>query len=123
MLCHLLIKEWNMGILGVGIANCITHVIIFAVLNLAQYFTEEVCETVQRPDRRVLEGISTYMELGLPNALMLCMEWLVFETMLLLCGLLGVAIQAAQIILNNIYVFFFCLGLGMQSAACTCVGF
>ena len=84
-----------MGIYGVAIVNCITHVIIFAVLNVAHYCTEEVCETWQRPDWRVFEDLTTYMKLGMPIALMLCMEWIVFETMCLLCGLLGVSVQAA----------------------------
>lgn len=102
-----------MGIYGVGIANCITHVLIFIILNTAQYYTEEICETWKAPDRRVFDDLSIYLGLGMPVALMLCLEWMVFETMMLLCGLIGVNVQAAQIILNNIYVFYFCLGLGL----------
>lgn len=82
-----------------------------------------MCETFRRPDRRIFDDLLTYLELGLPVALMLSMEYMVFEAMLLMCGVLGVSVQAAQIILNNIYVFFFCVGLGIQSAVCTCVGF
>lgn len=81
-----------MGIQGVGIVNCITNVIIFVLLSVAQLYTEELCETVRKPDRRVFEDLGTYVELSFPIALMLCMEWLVFETMVLLCGRLGVIV-------------------------------
>ena len=55
--------------------------------------------------------------------MMQVVEWFVFETMLLICGRIDVQTQAAQIIIINIYVILFCLGLGIQSAGCTCVGF
>lgn len=42
--------------------------------------------------------------------------------MLILCGIMGVNVQAAQILMNNCYVYFFCLALGMQSAACSFIG-
>lgn len=75
------------------------------------------------PDHRVFKDLGVYLELGLPIAMMLTMELFVFEAMLLFCGRIDVQTQAAQIIVNSIYVFMFCLGLGIQSAGCTFVGF
>ena len=123
ILCYNLIKEQNLGILGVGLANCLTNIFIFILLVAAHFSTAEIRDTFRMPDRRAFQDFYGYLELGLPISLMLCMEFWVYEVMLLLCGLLSVNIQAAYFIQNNIYVFFFCLAMGMQSAGCTYIGF
>jgi MATE family multidrug resistance protein len=44
------------------------------------------------PDKRVIriEGLIQYFKLGIPSAIMLCLEWWAYETMTIISGLIGV---------------------------------
>ena len=112
-----------MGIKGVGIANTLTNMMIFTFLALVHICVKEIRDTLQWPNKKSFKDLYGYLELGLPISLMLYMEWWMGEVMLMLCGLISVHVQAAYFIENSIYVFYFCLAMGMQSAGCTCVGF
>lgn len=112
-----------MGIVGVGVANSVANILVFSLLITAHYSIDEIKDTVKRPDRRALNDIYPYLELGLPICFMLAMEIWCFEVQCLLCGLISVHTQAALVVTNNLYVFFWCPAMGMQSAGCTCVGF
>lgn len=99
--------------MGVGLANGLCNVIIFICLVTAHFQVDEIKETIRMPDKRVFEGIYSYLELGLPITFMLGMEFWVYECMCLLCGLISVHAQASYILLNNIYIYYFCLAMGM----------
>ena len=62
------------------------------------------------------------MSLGIPSAMMLCLEWWAYEVMTLMSGYIGVKEQAAQIVLMNMIAFMFMFALGLSSAASTTVG-
>ena len=55
-------------------------------------------------DRRVFDfdGIRQYLNIGLPNVILLYMNFWVWELMILLSGLLSVHEQAANIIIMSI---------------------
>lgn len=82
----------------------------------------EISEAVFLPDRRTFRGIGQYLALGIPSAMMLCLEWWAYEIMTLMAGYIGVEVQAAQIVLMNIIAFMFMFALGLSTAACTTVG-
>ena len=74
------------------------------------------------PNKRTISGIDQYLALGIPSAMMLCLEWWAYEIMTLMAGYIGVEVQAAQIVLMNIIAFMFMFALGLSTAACTTVG-
>ena len=61
-----------------------------------------------------LSSLSEYMELGVPSALMLCLEWWVFEIMILMAGFIGVDEQASQFLVIQITDLLLMVAFGFQ---------
>ena len=57
-------------------------------------------------------GIYEYFRLGAPCALMVCLEWWAYQYMMFVCGYIGVAEQAAQILIINMSGLLFMAALG-----------
>lgn len=74
---------------------------------------EEIKEAVQYPNSNTFTGIYEYLSLGIPSAMMLCLEWWAFEAMAIMAGYVGVNEQACMIILLNILGLMFFLSLGL----------
>ena len=62
------------------------------------------------------------MELGIPSAVMLCLEWWAFEFMAIMAGYIGVSEQAAQVIEMNVGPILFMIAVGLRQGASKCVG-
>ena len=59
-----------------------------------------------------LEGIQAYISIGMSSMLLNCLEWWVFELIILICGYIGVQEQAAQIVLDSCFGILFVLVMG-----------
>ena len=108
--------------MGVGYASTISNLTVYLSLLIYSAFIPEISEAVFLPDKKAFYGLSQYMSLGIPSAMMLCLEWWAYEMMTLMAGYLGVNEQAAQIVMLNIIAFMFMFALGLSSAASTVVG-
>lgn len=62
------------------------------------------------------------MALGIPSALMLCLEWWSFEIMILIAGYIGVDEQASQFLVIQITDLLLMVAFGLQQAASSCIG-
>jgi MATE family multidrug resistance protein len=62
------------------------------------------------------------LSLGIPSAMMLCLEWWAFEVMTLLAGYIGVDEMAAQVIIMNVLALVFMIAVGLQQAATCLIG-
>lgn len=74
------------------------------------------------PDRRVFEDLKQYMKIGIPSTVMLCLDWWVWELLILISGWLGTHEQATNIVIMNIILITYMLTMGLEQAACTLVG-
>lgn len=63
-----------------------------------------------------------FLKIGAPCALMVCLEWWVWELQMIWSGWFTVEEQAAQIILMNIAALFYMVSLGFEVAACALIG-
>ena len=52
-------------------------------------FVDEIRQAVQWPDKRIFEDLWPYLKLGLSASLGLFFEWVAFEIMVILSGLIG----------------------------------
>jgi len=111
-----------MGIEGIGYASSISNLSVYMSLIMYTHTTPSIQEAVQMPNARTFQGLYEYLTLGVPLAMMLCLEWWAFEAMVLMSGYIGVDEQATQIILLNIIGLCFFLALGLQQAATSCIG-
>ena len=73
----------------------------------------EIKDAVQWPNKRAFKDIRQYLELGIPSALMVCLEWWAFEVMTLITGYIGVNEQASQVIIINIVAIMYMISLGI----------
>jgi MATE family multidrug resistance protein len=62
------------------------------------------------------------LSLGIPSAMMLCLEWWAFEVMTLLAGYIGVDEMAAQVIIMNVLALVFMIAVGLLQAATCLIG-
>ena len=64
-----------------------------------------------------------YLKIAIPAAMMTCTDWWVFELMIFTSGLFGIYIQAAQIVMMNITMFFYFIALGFGAVSTQLVRF
>lgn len=90
---NIFVVKLEMGITGTGIALIITNTIIFlSQILYSIYLIPEISVCNQWPDSRTynFEGIKSYMRIGFPSMVMTCLDWWVFELMVLMSGWLYV---------------------------------
>ena len=103
----------------------ITQFTLFAVVTLYSNCITQIKEALVFPSMDSLwtfNGYYNYLAIGIPCMVMVCSEWWVHESMVLIAGTLGVDEQASQVILSNISQQIFMLPLGLGFATCTVVG-
>jgi MATE family multidrug resistance protein len=122
VLCYFLVWKMDFEMAGAGIASSISNIMVFASMLLYTSSIDEIKEALFYPDRRTFKDLRKYLKLGIPSALMLCLEWWAFEVMSLICGLIGVEEQAAQVILINIVGIIFMIAMGIQQASSANIG-
>ena len=120
--CYLLIVKWGMGITGASIAICITYSTNFLALACYTGFIDVSERAIWTIDSQAFKDWYGYLKIGIPGALMIILDMWCYEIITLLSGYLSIEATAAQIILNNIQIFFLQLALGISIAASTMIG-
>ena len=69
-----------------------------------------------------IEGLVEYVKLGIPSALMICIEWWSYEFITIISGYISVEAQAAQVVMTNINALIWMIALGLQQASCCYIG-
>lgn len=62
------------------------------------------------------------MKMGIPSIAVILLDWSTFEILTLASGNFGVTSQAAQIILNNIFITLAQIPYGIQSTSTALIG-
>lgn len=91
----LFIEYLNLGIAGTGVSSLLTN-LLGLILNMYMTNSKEGIEEARDVsifDSRVLEktGASMYLQISLPNVVVLMLDWTCFEASSLMAGYLGVA--------------------------------
>lgn len=74
------------------------------------------------PDGKIFNNLGEYFRIGSTLAIMMCLDWWVWELQILVSGLLGVEDQATTIIIMNIILIGYMFATGLESASCTLIG-
>jgi Na+-driven multidrug efflux pump len=85
--------DLDMGIQGTGMALVLTNTIIFSLqLFYSSFMMPEIQESVFCIDSRSLNwgGVKSYMKIGGPAIMMSCLDWWVFELMIVISASFGV---------------------------------
>lgn len=111
---YILVIKYDMGIIGTAMANNSTMLIVFSINFCYSTMIPEIQDAIQWPNASSLQGLSKYLELGIPCAIMRMLDICATLLMTFTTGLLGVEQQAAQLIILNIAIVFYMIGVGLQ---------
>lgn len=113
----------QLGITGIGLATMISYtwncIVINTILMCNKSFKESFFWFTAESYR---EGMAEYLRVGVPSAVMLCLEWGAFELLALTASLISVDATGAQIIAYNAYLVFMMVPWGGQVGTLVCVG-
>jgi len=109
---------------GAAMATNITYILNMIGLELYCICDQNLKRTYPGlPDKTAFKNISTYLEIGVPGACMLCFEWWCFELLAIFSGLMGVQALAAEVIVVNIVSMIFMVPLGISYSASAFTGY
>lgn len=86
---YLFVMKMGLGIAGTGYST-ILSALASTIVTLLYIFCSKMRETLVCPDHRVFENSCEFLGTAFPNVLMLCLDWWVFELMIVFSGWLGV---------------------------------
>lgn len=112
--CYLFVIKYDLGIVGVGMSSSLSNFLIYSSVLIYTNSIQELKPAMKQKffHKRTFMGTFQYLELGIPSAAMLCLEWWAYEVMTLMSGYLGVTEQASQIVLMNLIAFLFMAACG-----------
>jgi multidrug resistance protein, MATE family len=87
---YLFTQTYDYGIMGIGLAGCLTNFIAWLLMVVYSCFIPEIKESIFLPDSTSLYGYGDYIRIAIPAAFMTCTDWWVFEIMIFTSGLFGV---------------------------------
>ena len=120
--CHILINLMHLDVLGASLAMFITFTLNFLLLTLFCLSSSSLKPSFFFFSKESFWDIKEYLMIGIPSALMLCLEWSGFEVLIIIAGLISLDISGAQVIVLNTFFVMMMLSLGMQQGAIACVG-
>lgn len=95
--CYLYILVFKMGLIGCGLAQASTNVIILIGNLYMKQMQEDLKEArkISILDCRIYKNWLEYLQIGFPSASICFLDWVAFEILALFAGTLGVEQQAA----------------------------
>lgn len=122
---YILVVKYDLNIVGTGLANLLTSTLVFFIIHTYCILDPELSDAVKFPDKSVfnIEGIKEYIYIAFPSTVMLCLDWWVWEIMVLISGYFGVTQQATQIVMVHIVNFMYMAAIGFEQASCTIIGY
>ena len=102
----------QLGIVGTGYA-CILSFLASTIMLLVYLNYSEMRTAIVCPDSRVFEDSGEFLSIAIPNVAMACLDWWVFELMIVFSGWIGVKEQATMIIMLNIVTMFGMVAVGL----------
>ncbi|CAN6231345.1 unnamed protein product [Urochloa humidicola] len=116
-ICWLLVHRLGFGSRGAALANGVAYLANLAFLALYVRLSPSCKNTWQGFSREALRGITSFLKLAVPSALMMCIEGWSFELLLLFSGLLPhpkLETAVVSICFNiNTFAFMVSSGLGV----------
>nr|ACN30994.1 unknown [Zea mays] len=88
LVCWLLVYKIGMGNKGAALANAISYFTNVSILAIYVRLAPACRNTWRGFSKEAFHDITSFLRLGIPSALMVCLEWWSFELLVLLSGLL-----------------------------------
>lgn len=104
----------NLGIVGIGIGTSLTFANTFFINLISSWYLPDLQKAIFMPDRRVFQDIKQYLKLGLPGVFMISLDISTNIFVNIAAGWISVDCQSAQVILLNIGILLYFVGIGLQ---------
>jgi MATE family multidrug resistance protein len=122
--CYILTHVFDYQLVGIALANSITHIstLIFLVFYIT--FSKDVVkkDSWHFINADSFKGIGEYLRYGLPSMFMTVLEFWCFEMLIVMSGYLGTDEQGASIIIINFLTLLYMVPFGMSFATTNLVG-
>jgi len=125
LVTYSLIWPLAVGFYGVPLSLCLSYVFQIALTALYIRFGAQCCRRWTSADpaacwdgvsRRAFQGWGPFLRLGVPGALLICLDWWAFEIVMVEAGMLGIAPLAAASVTQQLLVVLYRGPLGVSSA-------
>ncbi|CDW80289.1 na+-driven multidrug efflux pump [Stylonychia lemnae] len=120
--CYLLVNIAQMGVQGASLAMLISYTLNFFLITLFCMAATDLRDSFFFFTKDTFGEFSEYLKIGIPSAVMLCLEWGGFECFIIIAGLISVDVSGAQVVILNTFFVIMMLSLGCQQGALACVG-
>jgi MATE family multidrug resistance protein len=94
----------------------------FFLIFLAASFIKHTRQCYSAVNKDTFSRIYAYFSLGVPTAMMVCMDMWAFSLLTFISHFLGVNENAGQVILLNVLSLLYSIPLGFSSGACALIG-
>ena len=111
---YYLVMKMDLGITGTGIAGVITNFTCLVFNLIYSSILKDIRPAIIFPDHRTFEGIRDYLVLGIPSTFMLCLDCWAGNLVVFFAGYIGKSCLAAQLVLGNIMVVLYMVGMGLE---------
>uniref|UniRef100_A0AAY4DRL4 Multidrug and toxin extrusion protein n=1 Tax=Denticeps clupeoides TaxID=299321 RepID=A0AAY4DRL4_9TELE len=120
---HYILLYWlQLGIIGSAAGNSLAHIVNGLLLLAYIRWKKLHVKTWEGWSRDCLQEWGSFMRLAVPSALMMCLEWWVYEFGGFLTGMLSEDDLAAQHVVMMLAFLNYMVPLSIQGAACVRVG-
>jgi len=120
--CYLFVHVGGLGFKGTSLATCVTYCLNLVIISIYVSCSKDLKEAWFLPNKDCFRDFKRYFKIAIPGTFMLCLEWWTFEILTLFSGLISVDVNAAEVILINLFVIFYTIPYGIQSSAIVVVG-
>eukprot|EP00347_Sterkiella_histriomuscorum_P017802 403347935 len=120
--CYILVNTMQLGVLGTSLAMMISYTLNFSLLTMFCLASSDLKTSFFFFTKETWEDFKEYLMIGIPSAVMLCLEWGGFELLIIIAGLISIEVSGAQVVLLNTFFVIMMLSLGLQQGAMACVG-
>jgi len=121
-LCYMLTSRGGLGVQGVALATNFTFLLNFMMICVAIFFFKHIRQCLVPVDQQTFKRLWSYFLLGLPTAMMVCLDMWCFSFLTLIAHYLGVTENAGQVILLNVLCLLYAIPMGFSSGSCALVG-
>lgn len=120
--CYIFVIVFKLGFLGVCYATDLTWLLDFFLLSGYIQFSGCCVDSWYCPGKEAFKGWFNFFKLGIPSALMLCLEWWGTELFAFEAAFLGDIQMAANVSLMNVLAISYMLPSGFSTTASILVG-
>jgi len=98
--------------LGAGLATILTYFLNLALTTLYCLWDSSVKKSFFLITKESFSDLGSYLRVGVPSLVMLCLEWWSFEVLAFMAGYISLEATAAHVVVLNTHVVIIMVPLG-----------